>query len=80
MSAPLTKTDLPAGFSFAAMHCGLKKSRPDLAILVSENPATAAAMFTQNRVAAAPVVLSRANARKSAHRMRGVVVNSGNAN
>ncbi|MGH9699265.1 MAG: bifunctional glutamate N-acetyltransferase/amino-acid acetyltransferase ArgJ [Candidatus Acidiferrales bacterium] len=80
MSAPLTKTDLPAGFSFAAMHCGLKKSRPDLAILVSESPATAAAMFTQNRVAAAPVVVSRAHARKSAHRMRGIVVNSGNAN
>ncbi|HEY7825873.1 MAG TPA: bifunctional glutamate N-acetyltransferase/amino-acid acetyltransferase ArgJ [Candidatus Acidoferrales bacterium] len=80
MSAPLTHKDLPAGFSFAAMHCGLKKSRPDLAILVSENPATAAAMFTQNRVAAAPVVLSRAHAKKSAQRMRGVVVNSGNAN
>ncbi|MGH7838286.1 MAG: bifunctional glutamate N-acetyltransferase/amino-acid acetyltransferase ArgJ, partial [Candidatus Binataceae bacterium] len=80
MSAPLTKKDLPAGFSFAAMHCGLKKSRPDLAILVSERPATAAAMFTQNRVAAAPVVVSREHIRKSAHHMRGVVVNSGNAN
>ncbi|MGH9756339.1 MAG: bifunctional glutamate N-acetyltransferase/amino-acid acetyltransferase ArgJ, partial [Candidatus Acidiferrales bacterium] len=37
-------------------------------------------MFTQNRVAAAPVVVSRAHVKKSAHRMRGVVVNSGNAN
>lgn len=80
MTAPLTRKDLPAGFTFAAMHCGLKKSRPDLAIVVSETPATAAAMFTQNRVAAAPVVVSREHARKSARRMRGVVVNSGNAN
>ena len=73
-------SDLPRGFSFAAAHCGLKKSGLDLALLVSETPATAAAMFTQNRVQAAPVVASQEHLRKSRQRMHAVVVNSGNAN
>jgi glutamate N-acetyltransferase / amino-acid N-acetyltransferase len=80
MPVRLTNTLLPRGFSFAAMHCGLKKTKLDLAILVSETPASAAAVFTTNRVKAAPVIASQLNLRKSRHRMRGVIVNSGNAN
>jgi glutamate N-acetyltransferase/amino-acid N-acetyltransferase len=76
----LSNSIVPRGFSFAATHCGLKKSKLDLAILVSETPASAAAMFTTNRVKAAPVVASQLNLRKSKHRMRAVIVNSGNAN
>ena len=80
MPIRLTNSALPRGFTFAATHCGLKKTKLDLAILVSETPASAAAMFTTNRVKAAPVIASQLNLRKSKSRMRGVIVNSGNAN
>lgn len=80
MPIRLSNSFVPRGFSFAATHCGLKKAKLDLAILVSEVPASAAAMFTTNRVKAAPVVASQLNLRKSKHRMRAVIVNSGNAN
>jgi glutamate N-acetyltransferase/amino-acid N-acetyltransferase len=58
----------------------LKKSGLDLGLLVSETPAVAAAMFTTNRVQAAPVRLSQIHLRRSRSKMRAVVVNSGNAN
>ena len=80
MPIRLTNSALPRGFTFAATHCGLKKTKLDLAILVSETPASAAAVFTTNRVKAAPVIASQLNLRKSKTRMRGVIVNSGNAN
>ncbi|MFZ0618890.1 MAG: bifunctional glutamate N-acetyltransferase/amino-acid acetyltransferase ArgJ [Candidatus Acidiferrales bacterium] len=77
---PLSSSDIPGGFSFSAMHCGLKKSKLDLAILTSDTPAVGAAVFTQNRVQAAPVLVSREHLRKSRGQVRGIVVNSGNAN
>jgi glutamate N-acetyltransferase/amino-acid N-acetyltransferase len=80
MSAHLSATDIPQGFSFAATHCGLKQSGLDLGILISETPATAAAVFTTNRVVAAPVIASREHLKESRQKMRGVIVNSGNAN
>jgi glutamate N-acetyltransferase/amino-acid N-acetyltransferase len=77
----LSEASLPRGFRFAATACGLKKTGAlDLAILSSEVPASAAAVFTQNLVAAAPVIISRQNLRTSKGRMRAVVVNAGNAN
>ena len=80
MNAPLSASNVPRGFTFAAAHCGLKKTRLDLGILVSETPAAAAAVFTTNRVVGAPVVASREHLRKSRGWMRGLIVNSGNAN
>jgi glutamate N-acetyltransferase / amino-acid N-acetyltransferase len=80
MNPHLSASDIPAGFTFAATHCGIKRSRLDLGILVSDVPATAAAVFTTNQIVAAPVVTSRENLRKAHDRMRGVIVNSGNAN
>lgn len=68
----------PAGFLAAGVHCGIKRKRPDLALLASETPATAAALFTTNRVQAAPVVVSREAV--AGGRARAIVVNSGNAN
>ena len=62
------------------MHCGLKKTKLDLGLLLSEVPASAAAVFTTNQVAAAPVVLCRAHMQKSRQKIRGIIVNSGNAN
>src|SRR3981189_227910 len=81
MKHALSEASLPRGFRFAATACGLKKTGAlDLAILSSDVPASAAAVFTQNLVVAAPVLISKENLRASKGRMRGVVVNAGNAN
>jgi len=69
------------GFLAAAVFAGIKasnKGRNDMALVVSETPASAAGVFTTNRVKAAPVRVSRAHIR-SKH-ARGVLLNSGNAN
>jgi glutamate N-acetyltransferase/amino-acid N-acetyltransferase len=72
---------VPKGFSFSAVTAGIKASgRPDLAMAVATEGATAAALFTTNRVVAAPVKVGRAALLESAGRIRAVVVNSGNAN
>jgi len=80
MNPPLSPGEIPKGFAFAATRCGLKRSRLDLGILVSETPAAGAAVFTTNQVVAAPVTASRAHLEQSRRKMRGVIVNSGNAN
>jgi glutamate N-acetyltransferase / amino-acid N-acetyltransferase len=81
MKHALSEASLPRGFRFAATACGLKKTGAlDLAILSSDVLASAAAVFTQNLVVAPPVVVSKANLRSSKGRMRGAVVNAGNAN
>jgi glutamate N-acetyltransferase/amino-acid N-acetyltransferase len=81
MNHALPEAALPRGFRFSATACGLKKTGAlDLAILSSDVPASAAAVFTQNLVVAAPVVLSKAHLRASKGHMRAVVVNAGNAN
>lgn len=68
----------PAGFRAAGLHCGIKRARADLALIVSDVPATCAAVFTTNRVKAAPVLVSMEHVRSG--RCRAVVVASGNAN
>lgn len=69
----------PRGFLAAGVACGLKKTEtPDLALVYSGTPAVAAAVFTRNRVQAAPVLISREHLR--AEFARAVVLNSGNAN
>src|ERR1700726_2709143 len=80
MTLSVTASQIPRGFSFSSAACGLKKSGLDVGLLVSETPAAAAAMFTTNRVQAAPVRLSQMHLRRSRGKMRAVVVNSGNAN
>ncbi|MBI3091276.1 MAG: bifunctional glutamate N-acetyltransferase/amino-acid acetyltransferase ArgJ [Candidatus Tectomicrobia bacterium] len=69
---------LVRGMRTAGVACGVKKQGLDLALLVSDRPASVAAMFTRNRVAAAPVVVSREVARTG--RARAIIANSGNAN
>ena len=77
----LSEAALPRGFRFAATACGLKKTGAlDFAILCSDVPASAAGVFTQNLVVAAPVTISKAHLRVSKGRMRAIVVNAGNAN
>jgi glutamate N-acetyltransferase/amino-acid N-acetyltransferase len=68
----------PKGFLAGTARCGLKKAGDDLAIIFSERPAVAAAVFTQNLVQAAPVLVSREHLRFKTH--RAIVVNSGGAN
>src|SRR5215471_9194041 len=76
----MTSWILPDGYRFAGVHCGIRPDpkRLDLALVVSDRPATAAGVFTQNRVCAAPVRLSRE--RLPSKSARGVVICSGNAN
>ncbi len=67
------------GFSACGFTAGIKESGlPDLAMLVSDRPATAAAVFTQNQSTAAPVYISKEHTSDGA--LRAAVVNSGNAN
>src|ERR1700722_8118551 len=80
MKSVPSSADIPRGFTFAAIACGLKMKGLDLALLTSKTPASAAAVFTTNRVQAAPVRLSREHLRKSRHEIHAVIVNSGNAN
>lgn len=76
----MTSTDLTIpGFKASAVAAGIKKDNSlDLAMIVSDNVTTAAAVFTKNKVKAAPIILSMEHIRDS--RVRAVIVNSGNAN
>ena len=79
--APIVAPPLPKGFSAACVRAGIKASgAPDLAMLRCTGGAVAAAMFTTNRFAAAPVLASRRNLRDSRGHCSVVVVNSGCAN
>ncbi len=92
MTAPALKSTLvfapiegsvaaPAGFRAAGVACGIKKSRGlDLALIVSDAPASGAAVFTTNKAVAAPVLVSKARLRASLGHARAVVINSGCAN
>lgn len=66
------------GFRAQGVHTGLKKRRRDVGVIVSDRPASVAAVFTQNSFAAAPVQVSRQHLSKGD--IRAIVVNSGNAN
>jgi glutamate N-acetyltransferase/amino-acid N-acetyltransferase len=71
--------ELPGGFRFAGVASGIKPSgKPDISLIVTDRPAVAAAVYTQNQVVAAPVQLCRQ--RTPSESIRGVVTNSGNAN
>jgi len=75
---------VPAGWSFGDAACGIRGdggTRRDVALIVSDRAATAAGMFTTNRVQAAPVRLCRDRIRlRDGTGFRGVVACSGNAN
>lgn len=72
---------LPRGFRFGAAKAGLKASgRTDLALIACDQPASAAASFTSNKVVAAPITLGREHLRLSGQKVRVVAINAGNAN
>src|SRR5437667_1517285 len=78
----------PQGFLAAGVFCDIKRlgtgkgsnkgKRRDLALIVSEMPATVAGMFTTNQVCAAPVKICADRVRRGV--AQAIVVNSGNAN
>jgi glutamate N-acetyltransferase/amino-acid N-acetyltransferase len=71
----------PAGFRFGAVRAGIKPSgKPDFACISTAEGTTAAAVFTSNRMVAAPVVVGRDHLRRSDGQVRFVAVNAGNAN
>ena len=74
----------PKGFLVSGTHVGVKPTNthfPDLAILSSERPCSAAAVFTKNRFQAAPVTVSReALKKRSGEGIRAIIINSGCAN
>ena len=68
----------PKGFVAAGVHAGIRRDHKDVALLHATSRATGAAMWTQNRVLAAPVVVSKAHLERA--QPQAVVVNSGDAN
>ena len=77
-----TNVVAPKGFTAAGVHCGIKKNKSDkkdLAILVSEVPASVAGVFTTNAVQAAPLKVTKEVVYNS-KKMQAIIVNSGNAN
>ena len=68
------------GFVAGGIHCGIRKnkSKPDLAMIYSEKPCAAAAVYTQNLVKGAPILVTRKNIADGA--AKAVICNSGNAN
>ena len=70
------------GFQAAGVHCGVKAGsspdKNDLAMILSERECSAAAVYTLNRVKAAPIYVTMGNLEDGV--CRGVIANSGNAN
>jgi glutamate N-acetyltransferase/amino-acid N-acetyltransferase len=70
------------GFVAAGCHAGIKRRRPDMALVATDDlkPVTAAAVFTQNKFAAPPVLLDRERLAANGGKASAIIVNSGNAN
>lgn len=73
------KHSLPKGFLAGGVHCGIKRFRKDLALIYSNANCKAVALFTKNKVKAAPLIVSKAVLKKGKP-IRAIIVNSGNAN
>ena len=72
---------VPGGFLWGATTAGIKASgNPDLAVAVASTGTIGAAMFTSNRVVAAPITIGRRHIASTGGRVGAVLVNSGNAN
>ena len=68
------------GFTANGLHCGIKNNYPkkDLALIVSQTPASAAAVYTRNLVKGAPLTVTKANIADGV--AQAIICNSGNAN
>jgi len=71
----------PLGYRYAATYAGIRNQQTDdVALIVSDAPANAAAVFTRNVVQAAPIHLARKHLRSSGGKVAAVLINAGNAN
>ena len=68
------------GFKSTGIHTGLKKAKKDLAIIYSEAKTAAAGVFTENKVKAAPVLVTKEHIESSNGNCKAIVINSANAN
>ncbi len=68
----------PSGFRASGVSAGIKKSKKDLALLVSDVPAGVAGVFTTNQVKAAPLLVTMP--RVASGKAQAIIINSGNAN
>jgi len=72
---------LPLGYRYAATYAGIRKvKKDDLGLIASDTPASAAAVFTQNKVQASPVRIARFHLAQSRGLVSAVLINAGNAN
>ena len=69
----------PKGYQACGFHCGIKKAKDDLTVVVSDVPAAAAAVYTNNLFQAAPLVVTKAHLAQEG-KAQAIVVNSGVAN
>ncbi len=74
----MQRTPLPLGFTAAGVNCGVRRYRPDLGVVISDRPAVAVGVFTQNQCKAAPVVYCQGLL--PSDQVRAIVTNSGQAN
>ena len=73
--------NLPLGYRYSSVFAGIRKQKKDdLALIVSDSPASGAAVFTENRVQAAPVRIARFHLEQSRGLVSAVLINAGNAN
>jgi glutamate N-acetyltransferase/amino-acid N-acetyltransferase len=76
-----TTSSLPRGFLWGAVRAGIKPSgRADLSAIVTPQTATAAALYTTNKIQAAPLLVDRRHLAANAGRVHTVLINAGNAN
>ena len=79
-----TSGTYPKGFRVSGTHVGVKASNkilPDLALIVSGKPCTAAAIFTRNKFQAAPVTISKRILQEKQNKdIKSIIINSGCAN
>ena len=72
---------LPQGFRYATVYARIRKvKKDDVALIVSDQPASAAAVFTTNVVKAAPVLLAQKHLKASRGKVSAILINAGNAN
>ncbi|MFV9510554.1 bifunctional ornithine acetyltransferase/N-acetylglutamate synthase [Tepidibacillus sp. LV47] len=69
----------PKGFQAGGIHCGIRKKKKDLGLIISAVPAVSAAVYTLNIFQAAPIQVTKESLADSPY-LQAVIVNSGNAN
>jgi len=76
----MSKIKLPLGFKANGIACGIKQSgKPDLGLILSDQPAVAWGLFTANRITSGSVRFCQESLKRS-NRFKAIIVNSGNAN